>query len=625
MSREERIDVTPLADTYDIVAELGAEDSTRSFIGKRRADGMDVVITVAGTPAGDERNALTHLAADVKLLSTLEHRHLVPVFEGRWLGGGALAIVKQRVFAPTVEELLSRGERFSNARVAAILREVNGILDWARRERVVHRAVTTDTVYLEPGTDRVLVAFELRPIPLIGAPEAEGDARTVATLARAMLARSAEEAAHEERPEEHLADLRRDLPARVIERTKALLHPTRGGAAPDIPGYLALIAMADAVKVGEDESARVTQQTLEEQRVTRAQLEADRERQERELAEQRQQLAEDRERLEGEIAGQREALAAERAELERSVADERARLARDRAELTAAIAAAHEQLSLERQQLERQRLAAFEASAEREAAPARSKGERVVPPVFVPAADAPPAVELPMAAALQPDSGESVKVTEPDAADADEKRRLDHRAWAIPAGIVTAAGILLAAGLALAGRSSEPRLVPLGTSNVAASDSGVALARATSDSTKLVVDSAAGTVTATTRAASPTASPAAAPGDSTAIDSARSDSVRADSIAAARRAAAARRRKALAQAQAARDSAAADSAKSDPFFLPRAPRTPRADSTPRDTSSRRSGTRPRDSAFSIHSPVARPDSGRRDSVPRLRPDSTPPA
>lgn len=645
MSREERIDVTPLADSYEIIAELGADEATRSYIGKRRADGLDVVITVARTPAGDERNALTHLAADVKLLSTLEHRHLVRVLEGRWLGAGALAIVRQRIFAPTVEELLSRGERFSNARVAAILREVNGILDWARRERVVHRAVTTDTVFLEPGTDRVLVAFALRPIPLTGAPEAEGDAQTVATIARAMLARSAEGAEDDERPEERLAELRPDLPQRVIERTDMLLHPTRGGAAPDIAGYLALIAMADAVKVGEDESARVTQEALTEQRLTREQLTAERAQQEQEFAQARQQLADERARLEREIADQREALSAERTELERSVAEERARLSRDRAELTGAITAAHEQLALERQQLERQRLAMLgTAGAQGASAPARGKAgaERALAPVLVPAADAPPAVELPAARGLQSEEAErsiereTMPLGAGIPAPGDEEPRPGHAAWAVPAGAVTLLGIVVASALALSRGPDQPTLVPLAGDGATVVDSAAQL-RATRDSAQLVVDSAGGAVMPAPAATAAATVPAGASTGATPVDSAAADSAHADSgvAVAATHHTTPKHRQPRAEKPAVRDSAAmADSAAANPFFLPPVQRTPRTaspDTTARpDTSIRRDSMRERGSGsgsgIAVRTPSARADSGaRRDSVVRTRPDTMPPA
>ena len=45
---------------------------------------------------------------------------------------------------------LATGDRFSTTRVAAILREVNGLLEWAREHNIVHRTITTDRIYLEP-------------------------------------------------------------------------------------------------------------------------------------------------------------------------------------------------------------------------------------------------------------------------------------------------------------------------------------------------------------------------------------------------------------------------------------------------------------------------------------------
>ena len=86
---KQTLDLSPLAPDYEIVGELDDTADSRTYIGTRRGDGTKrrddqtaVLITVVGTPDGDEANALSRLAADTKLLMYTPHRRLVPPFSG---------------------------------------------------------------------------------------------------------------------------------------------------------------------------------------------------------------------------------------------------------------------------------------------------------------------------------------------------------------------------------------------------------------------------------------------------------------------------------------------------------------------------------------------------------------
>ncbi|MEX2153836.1 MAG: hypothetical protein WD825_10900 [Gemmatimonadaceae bacterium] len=365
MTSQDPLNMEQLGEAYEVIGELSGREDARTFIGKRREDGVDVLITVIQTPSGDEGNALSHWAADTNLLSGNGHRSVLPIIEGRWIGADVFAVITERVYAPTLEELLSRrDEQFDYPRIATILREVNGALEWARAQKVVHRAVALDTVFLEPGTDRVLVSFAARPLPLSDMPGPEDDATTIAVLARAMLTRSA---AAPERANRPLAELRPGLPGKVIEQTEGLLQLSRTSEkVPDISGYIAAIAMADALKEGEIHLEKSRHVIEEQERSHRVQLEKERkehddhlaaekkaherdvteqakrfqkesEEFERQLAKERQALAKEREALTKEQAAHatdRAALIEEREAHEREVADVRERLEWETAALT---------------------------------------------------------------------------------------------------------------------------------------------------------------------------------------------------------------------------------------------------------------------------------------------------
>lgn len=320
-------DLDQLTDTYDLVGELAGRDDARTFLARRRDDGLDVLVVVAGAVPGDEGNALSHLAADANLLSALRHRSLLPVLEGRWLGGSndAFALVLQRTNAPTLAELLHRrDEEFDYPRIAAILAETNGVLEWARTQKVVHRRVTPETLYVEPGTDRVQVSFAVAPLPANGVSGPHSDGVTIAALARAMLTRSPADPERETRP---LAELRPGLPVALLDETERLLHPDPSAPAVDASGYVARIAMAAALKSAE-EHLEASRNAIEiQEREHRAQIEKERREHEAQIAAERK--AHD-EQIAAERKAHERAMEVARREHEKQVADQARQLQRER-------------------------------------------------------------------------------------------------------------------------------------------------------------------------------------------------------------------------------------------------------------------------------------------------------
>ena len=333
-------DLTALTTDFDIVGELAGRPRTQYLIaarrnaaGQRRDDQGRVLIEIVRPPEGDESHALDHLASDTKLLSGLRHRRLVCYYEGRWLGDDAFAVIREYVDDPSVADLLARGASFTNTRIAAILREVHGVLQWAREQDVVHRRVTTDRLFLEPTSDRVRVTFGAAPLQRIRTTDATSeDVVTVVRLAVAMLTGGVEPEEEEGRT---FADLRPDLPARLFDETERLLAEPASDS--DLTLYLALIGMADPVAEGETERDRIRAEILEEQRVEREKLARERADLDRVIAEERRKLAEEGEELRGafaleksklerEFAAAQRLLAAERAEMQRIVTEERAEL-----------------------------------------------------------------------------------------------------------------------------------------------------------------------------------------------------------------------------------------------------------------------------------------------------------
>ena len=388
---KDSLDLTSLEKDYDILGEYGGQTDSRTFTarrkdapGKRREDANGVLITVVRRPEGDEGNALSHLAADSKRLASSAHRRLIPVIEGRWLGDDAFALVTQRTQDETLAQKIATREAFSTPRVAAILREINGLLEWAREHDIVHRAVTANRVFLEPKTDRVRVSFSVAPIPRVKAVDAAtADARTIVRLGMAMLLGADDPMIYEAQP---LADLRGDLPVRLYEAATTLLDEKRQHTPDEVHSFISLIGMAEPLFIGEDEAKRLRADVLEEQRVAREEIANNK-------AEFEQMMADQRAAFEAEMAKQRaefdqlmadahDKAAKEEAERQRLAESERDRLAREKAEILRQAELERERLAKEKTELqravtaERQSLVAKTASMEKAVAERRAELER---------------------------------------------------------------------------------------------------------------------------------------------------------------------------------------------------------------------------------------------------------
>src|SRR5829696_8090800 len=360
-------ELAALADDFDIVGELGGGPRTpfliatrKSTSSNRRDESGRVLIEIVRPPEGDESHALDHLASDTKLLSGQRHRRFVSILEGKWLGDDAFAVVREYVDDPSVADLLARGDVFTNTRTAAILREVHGLLQWARNQNIVHRRVTTDRLFLEPTSDRVRVSFAVAPLQRVRKSDATTeDVVTVVRLAVAMLTGGI---TAEEAEGRSFAELRPDLPDRLFEETERLLSEPATDS--ELTLYLALIGMADPVAEGETERDRIRAEVLEEQRVEREKLAKERADLERHVEEERRRLAEEGEEL-------RAAFEQEKAKLAREFAASQRLLVAERAEMQRIIAAERAELLTKRDALQREvglRLAEIERTAEEDRA-----------------------------------------------------------------------------------------------------------------------------------------------------------------------------------------------------------------------------------------------------------------
>jgi serine/threonine protein kinase len=321
--RQPSPDLRALERNYEIVGELRGPPETHRFLAHRREDSAEVMITVARAPQDDDNNALAHLASDTQLLTNLTHTNVPRIHSGHWLGADSYAVISDPVHATPLAEFVSRGEKFANARVAVVLQEVDGVLDWARSQGIVHRKVTPETLWFEPGTDRVIVSFASSRIPISGIPDARGDARTIGVLAWTMLAGRRYDD-RDDKANPPLAEANPDLATRVVEATEEMIRADSAGETPDVPAFLALVASGDVLRRAELLTAKRQSEFDEQHRIALEKYENQRTEIERAAAEQAERLVAERAAFERLVKERQEQLAAVRAELD----NQRAEIAR---------------------------------------------------------------------------------------------------------------------------------------------------------------------------------------------------------------------------------------------------------------------------------------------------------
>lgn len=314
-----------LESSYEIVGELRGAPHTQRYDAHRREDGAAVMITVARALRGGENNALAHLASDVQLLTNVTHPNVPQVLGGQWLGSEAFAVISERVRGHTLSEIVSGAGPVANARIALVLQEVDGVLDWARAQGVVHRKVTPETLFFERGSDRVIVSFAPADIPITGVPDARGDAKTIGELAWTMLAGKPYEAGPEDAAVS-LAELAPNLATRVVAAVDKMVRGESSEKAPDVGALLAVIASGDVLKQAEIALAALEEEFAEKRRLILERHEEERVKFENEAAEHRELLARERAEFERIMHRRQEQLAEVRTELEKQRTDVERRL-----------------------------------------------------------------------------------------------------------------------------------------------------------------------------------------------------------------------------------------------------------------------------------------------------------
>jgi uncharacterized protein YecT (DUF1311 family) len=227
-------DLGGLESDYRIETELRQSRRSRTYLARHLRLNRDVVIQVLGVPRTVGDNSLSLFASDARTLSVIRHPNVVPVIAVRWLAGGSFAVVRPVVRGPVVDEVVGAEGPLAASRVASVLEQVSSAIVWARDNGIVHRGLSGESVRFQQGSGRVLLEMEFTPLGTGGGvPDAYFDARTIGRLGFQLLSgRRADDPAGGP-----LADVRPDLPPKVLKELAAMMNCDRRSDVPD-PGTL---------------------------------------------------------------------------------------------------------------------------------------------------------------------------------------------------------------------------------------------------------------------------------------------------------------------------------------------------------------------------------------------------
>jgi uncharacterized protein YecT (DUF1311 family) len=233
-------DLSELESRYEIISEIRGTSDSISYLARHRTINREVTIDVVRAPWGQAASLMMQLQADGRRESAMRHPNVVPVLEGRQIARDTFATVRPRVRGATLEDLLSSQEMvdtISPDRLASIFEQLNAALDWGWANGIVHRRVTPAGLVFQQGSGRALFTFEPQLDAIDVPTNLADDARTIGRLAWTMLAGFPFGSAGMRL----LAEVRPDLPRRVIDAVDTLSHYSHDGDTPDIDGFIAVL------------------------------------------------------------------------------------------------------------------------------------------------------------------------------------------------------------------------------------------------------------------------------------------------------------------------------------------------------------------------------------------------
>ena len=147
---------------YEILSQVGQGGMAAVYLARQRSMNRNVALKILPSIFMHDETYLQRFEREVKIVSQLEHRNIVPVYDyGEFNDQPYIAM--RYMPAGSVEGLLAEG-RISQARMLSIVEQVASALDYAHKKGILHRDLKPSNILLDDGGGAFITDFGIARI-----------------------------------------------------------------------------------------------------------------------------------------------------------------------------------------------------------------------------------------------------------------------------------------------------------------------------------------------------------------------------------------------------------------------------------------------------------------------------
>ena len=147
---------------YEILSQVGQGGMATVFLARQQSMNRNVALKFLPNAYLNDESYLQRFEREVKIVTQLEHRNIVPVYDyGEYQGQPYIAM--RYMPSGSVEELLKAG-RIPLPRVLSIVEQVASALDYAHQNGILHRDLKPSNILLDDGGGVFITDFGIARI-----------------------------------------------------------------------------------------------------------------------------------------------------------------------------------------------------------------------------------------------------------------------------------------------------------------------------------------------------------------------------------------------------------------------------------------------------------------------------